>query len=194
MTRTYGRGPALKLLAHPALTWLGAMIDAAPLGVFLLLMARLPPLALRVRDDWRAPYDVATIVFVLVLLLRWRWSKALLDRIHLAIGLYFVSGSVGLFAHVQWLNDAYGRLEATAMFVWIVVVGAAFALISPAGFIGIEGDPTRARAQSWLLLATAVALSALSAASLGNRLLSAYVPFVLLFSARAVLQRRRATV
>ncbi len=118
-------------------------------------------------------------------------THGLLNRIHVAIGLYFVSGSMALAFEWSWLNQFYGRTEATAMLYWVLLIGAVSTLASRAGFIGVEAAPALAvRRTSLALLGIALIATVFSGYFRGNVALSAYVPFVALFLGHALLRGR----
>lgn len=118
-------------------------------------------------------------------------TNGLLNRIHVAIGLYFGSGSIALAVHWSWLNQFYGRTEATAMLYWVLLVGAVTMFASRAGFIGVDGAPHAAvRRASIALLGIALLAAVFSGFFRGNSLLSAYLPFVALFMGHALLRNR----
>jgi hypothetical protein len=165
--------------------WLHAQVDALPLAAFLALAAWLSPVS---PASWRPPYVVALLLAIAVHGARLLRNEPL-DRVHLALGGYFASGAAGLLLGWTALNDAYGALEATAMLLWLLPVGLAFTLWSPAGFVAAPGAPAgRVRAASWALLLLACAVAGWSAAHLGEPLHGAVLPFVVLFTGQALLR------
>lgn len=180
---------ALLTLEKSPAWWLPSLwrtLEALPLMIFLLY-AKLSAAARP--EDWRGPYFAATLAAlgVLALLLR---RGVLLNRIYLALTLYFISGSAGLALHWAALNQLYGRLEATAMLVWVVAVGLASTRWSPAGFIAVRAAPAMVRRASLNLLLLSLLATLVSGFFLGNPLLSAYLPFIALFTAQGVLRAR----
>ncbi len=162
-----------------------ANLDALPLGAFLALAAWLSPSTAR---DWQLPYLVATLLAVAVQAAHWRRGLRP-DRIHVALACYFASGAAGVLLGWDWLNRGYGELEATAMLLWVVPVGLCFAILSPAGFVGVAGAPRGlVHAASAALLVLACIAVAWSARHLGDPWPGAVLPFVLLFAARALLR------
>ncbi len=162
-------------------------IEALPLAVFLIYMAVADP---REQHEWRLPYYAATALAIAgtVLLVR---LGATLNRIYLAIALYFVSGSIALLTRWPWLNETYGRLEGTAMLYWVLLVGVICTLASARGFIGLDSADARAvRAGSLLLLAITLVAAAASALTVGNRLLSSFLPFIVVFVAHGIIKAR----
>ena len=169
----------------PALMW--QVVEAAPLTVFLIYVSAAQPES---PAAWRGPYYSAALLAALVTILR-LVRHGLLNRIHLAIGVYFVSGSVALALQWSWMNQFYGRMEATAMLYWVLAVGALTTFASPVGFIGVAGvSLSRTRRASVALLGATVLAALWSRYFHGSALLSAYVPFVAVFLAQSVLRGR----
>jgi formate-dependent nitrite reductase membrane component NrfD len=159
--------------------------EALPLPLFLVCMQWAKPV---VSADWRMPYFASTVAAIATT--AWVvYRKETLNRIYLGLNLYFLSGSIGLMLHWTWLNDTYGRIEATGMLLWIAAVGAISTVSSKAGFIAIDtGQPKLTERKSLQLLVTAVCVTGLSWWFQGNVLLSAYIPFVVLFAAHSLLR------
>src|SRR3954467_8028459 len=128
-------------------------IEALPLAVFLLYMAVMDP---RAQADWRAPYYASTALALLACYVLLR-ERVIFNRIYLGIALYFVSGTIALLTAWPWLNAEYGRLEGTAMLLWVLATGAWFTLFHPRGYVGTEAAPATVRRESWLLLAITLA-------------------------------------
>jgi hypothetical protein len=160
-------------------------VEALPLPVFLICLQWQHPVAWQ---DWRLPYYLSTAVAIITTAIALARQQTL-NRIYLSLNLYFLSGSIGVGIGWQWLNNFYGMLEATGMLLWVVAVGFASTLGSRAGFIGvIVRDRQALRRWSWSLLAIAVAATLLSWGFIGNVAMSAYLPFISLFAAHAVLR------
>ena len=161
-------------------------VEALPLAVFLIYMAVMDP---RAQHEWRAPYYAATLLAIVGTLLLWR-RGAILNRIYLGIALYFVSGTIALLTRWPWLNAEYGRLEGTAMLLWVLGVGVFFTWFNARGYIGIDAPPAIVRASSRLLLLVTLAATAVSLAFIGNRLLSSFLPFIAVFAAHGIIKVR----
>lgn len=173
------RGP----LSRPWLQWL----EPLPLASFLVYMRLLSP---QTPQEWLVPYLLCTLLALVVTVAGW-YLRQSLNRIYLAIGAYFLSGLLALVLGWQALNALYGRLEATAMLAWVLVIGTVSTYALPAGFIGIAGAPTTAVRRASLLLLAASGLALLFSACAGrNPLLSAFVPFVFLFVTQGRLRKR----
>jgi hypothetical protein len=163
------------------------LVEALPLSVFLLYMAIANP---RLPDEWRAPYFAATAIAVLATWFLVR-RGATLSRIYLGIALYFLSGTIAMITRWPWLNEQYGRLEGTAMMFWVLAAGVYFTFFDRQGFIGAEGlAPERVRRASMLLLAITTAATVFSVSFLGNRLLSSFLPFIVVFTAHGIIKAR----
>jgi len=170
--------------------WRGFLLgagEALPLAVFLIYVALADP---KTQAEWRGPYYAATAVAVAATALRMGAGLAL-NRIFFALTLYFISGSIALATHWLWLNELYGRMEATAMLWWVLLVGAAFTAGSASGFVGIDSIDRRTAVVSSLGLLGVTALATLvSGHFAGNRLLSAYLPFVAVFASHGLIRAR----
>ena len=170
--------------------WRGFLLrasEALPLAVFLVYAALADP---KTQADWRGPYCAATALAIAAMALRMGAGLAL-NRIFFALMLYFISGSIALATHWRWLNELYAQMEATAMLWWVLLVGAAFTAGSASGFAGIDAIDRRTAVVSSLGLLGVTALAALvSGHFAGNRLLSAYLPFVAVFASHGLIRAR----
>jgi hypothetical protein len=161
-------------------------VEALPLAVFLLYMAVMDP---RAQAEWRAPYYAATALAFIgtILLLR---LGATLNRIYLAIALYFVSGTIALLTRWPWLNEEYGRLEGTAMLYWVLATGLWFTLFNRRGYTGVDAPPATVRRSSWLLFAITGVATTVSQIFVGNRVFSSFLPFIAVFAAHGLIKAR----
>jgi hypothetical protein len=163
------------------------ILEALPLPVFLLSMALLQPAT---PDEWRGPYFASTTAAVVgsfaVIV-----SGLTLNRIHLGLALYYLSGAIGLALGLHALNEFYGRAEATAMLYWILAVGVVTAVATRTGFLGVpDTDLQSQRRHSVMLLGVLIAAIAFSWAFHERPLMAAYAPFLAVFFAHAVLRAR----
>jgi hypothetical protein len=163
-------------------------IEGLPLALFLLYMAAMDP---RAPADWRAPYYASTALALIACYVLLR-EHAILNRIYLGIALYFVSGTLALVTQWPWLNAEYGRLEGTAMLLWVLATGAWFTLFDVRGYIGLDAPPPTVRRASWLLLAVTIAATSVSLLFVGNRVLSSFLPFIAVFVAHGLLKSKLA--
>ena len=162
------------------------VVEALPLAVFLVYMTVMDP---RAQVEWRAPYYAATALAVVATFLLWR-AGAILNRIYFGITLYFVSGTIALLTRWPWLNAEYGRLEGTAMLLWVLGAGIMFTWLNRRGFIGVEAEPRLVRAWSLLLLGITLAATAVSLAFVGVRLYSSFLPFIAVFVSYGLIKAR----
>ena len=160
-------------------------MEMLPLTLFLILV--------RTRDttvpqSWKIPFIAAgtlALLITLVMVLK----RMPVNRIFLGVNLHLGSGALAFITHQWWLNDLYGRLQASGMLAWVCIVGGGTTLLAPAGFINShcsrKGPILRF---SLYLLGFSLAAFAISFAFRGNRVMSEMVPFVGLFTIQAVLQ------
>ena len=170
--------------------FLCSLIEAAPLALFLLLVGTLNP---TISHDWLQPYLISSgAVFISTSFLIVK--KKSLNPIFVGINLYLISGSIGLLTHLIWLNQLYGQLQATGMLAWVLLVGMVTAVWSSSGFIGIYSSNRKKVVNlSWLLLIIVLAALIFSLVFQGNKIVSEYIPFVVVFTAQRIL-RVKATV
>lgn len=169
---------------------LNNFIEAGPLCVFLIY-ARL--IDLGDSYNWLGPYLASSLLAIAVsaFLL---YQNIVLNRLFIGINAYFLSGTLGLVIHWSWLNHLYGVLQASGMLIWILFIGGGTLFLSPAGFIGVVGEP-RGRTMQFsalLLILTVVALG-ISYYFIGNRIMGEFIPFTALFMAQRYLRKRLAT-
>ncbi len=163
------------------------LVESLPLAVFLLYLAFARP---QQPQAWREPYYFCAVLALLTLGAMRAGGRAR-NRIHLALDCYFISGALGLAVSWRPINQWYGSVEAAAMLCWVIAVGAVSTVISPASFVGVAAHTRyETRRASLILLGVAILATALSFAALGHPLWHAYVPFVGLFSAQALLRTR----
>ena len=164
-------------------------MELLPLAAFLVAMGFFDSYA---SGRWIPPYAVGSAVAVVVTADALR-RRQTLNRIALGINGYLLSGLIGQLLSLQWLVRALGELESAGMLIWIVGVGAATTLTSPAGFAGVANDDRRKvyGYSLWLLAASVLALIACYFLH-GNRLLSDVLPFGFLFAVHGLVRRRQA--
>ncbi len=156
------------------------VIETIPLPVFLVYSRMIDEPT--VPENWLGPYLSSTILALCstsILL----WQKVSLNRCFIGINLYFVVGTAGLLAEQTWLNQLLGVLEASAMLMCIVLVGAISSFFGSSGFVGVTiPDKKRLRMFSLLLLFIAIIATAISYIFRENTLLSEFLPFIALFT------------
>lgn len=163
------------------------LFEAVPLILFLGFYRVLEPAT---PQDWLAPYLAGAIAAVLTVLIS-RIKSVPMNPVFIGINIYLLSGYVGLVTRQAWLNQLYGNFQASGMLAWVIIVGVASLLFSPAGFIGIDSKNRRiVVAYSVCLLAIAIVAFLLAYSFRTNRLFAETVPFVILFLAHGVLKSR----
>jgi hypothetical protein len=163
-----------------------SLIESLSLTVFVVYIQLI---AIEKRQDWLLPYALSTGVALLSTLYLWRCGLVL-NRINLAINLYFVSGLMGLMLGLAWLNQLYGQLRGAGMLYWILAVGLIASTCSPFGFLGIKHVSARATVL-WSLALVAVCGLAIIIAQLfmSSRFWGEWFPFILVFTMRGLLIR-----
>jgi len=163
------------------------IIEIIPLAIFLVYSETID---LSDPDKWLGPYVTSSIAAILSTLIIIR-LKEKLNPIFIGINLYLTSGSIGLVMGLTWLNTLYGDLQASGMLAWVIVVGF-FCLISPlSNFIGSHGDDKKLiQVYSVILLLISIIACLASYHFQPNKLLSEYLPFIVLFSTQTYLRKK----
>ncbi len=166
-------------------------IEIIPLAIFLVYAETID---LGDADEWLKPYAASSIAAILSTLIIIR-LKEKLNPIFIGINLYFISGSIGLITGLTWLNTLYGHLLASGMLVWIILVGF-FCLISPLlNFIGSHGHNKKLiQIYSVILLLISIIACLISYHFQSNKLLSEYLPFIVLFSTQAYFRKKSHSI
>jgi len=163
------------------------VLEMIPLPIFLLCVEVVNPSKM---SEWLIPYLLPSIAAILITIFLQK-TKGTLNRLFVGINLYLISGAIGVLTNFTALNLLYGQLEAAAMLIWIALVGIAYTIFSPGGFIGIDHkDNSVVVRYSLLLLVVAGLAIIISFFFKGSRLLSEIVPFMTLFSAAAYLKKK----
>ena len=159
--------------------WLLNVLEFASLPTFLVSLNQFQSYQ---TGRWAEPYYLSTLVAAVVttfFLLR----GVVLNRLAIGINLYLVSGCLAQWFELTSVNQFYGETRAAGMLMWIMIVGVVATTISRAGFIGVGlVNVQRRLLLSLALLVGAVVATGLSYYFIGNRWLSEFVPFVLLFT------------
>ncbi len=167
--------------------FLFAIMEALPLSVFLIYATSIDKSNFL---NWLGPYLAGSIVAVVttaVLIMK----KVPLNRLFIGINIYFLTGCYGLLANKVWLNQLYARMQASGMLAWIIIVGVVSLLLSPAGFIGIKSsNRKKIIAFSLYLLLIAQLAYLVSLYFKGNKILSEFVPFIVLFATQGLLKSK----
>lgn len=163
------------------------VLEMIPLPIFLLCVEVVNPSDM---SEWLIPYLLPSIAAILVTIFLQK-TKGTLNRLFVGINLYLISGAIGVLANFTALNLLYGQLEAAGMLVWIALVGIAYTVLSPKGFIGLNHkDNSVVVRYSLLLLAVTGLAITISLFFKGSRLLSEIVPFMTLFTVAAYLKNK----
>ena len=168
---------------------LSRLMESLPLVVFLMYLTLARP---QQPQAWREPFYLCA---VLALLTQGAIQAAGVtgNRIYFALACYFVSGALALAFGWRPVNEWYGAVEAAAMLSWVVAVGVVSTCVSSAGFVGLAARTRReTRIASLILLGVTILATALSFAAIGYPLWHAYVPFIAVFVAQALLRARLA--
>jgi tetratricopeptide (TPR) repeat protein len=113
------------------------------------------------------------------------------DRLILGVNLYLLAGGLAAFTQQWWFLRYYGALKESAIFLFMLGVGAVATFATAAGFLGVADAPpaTVRRYSLWMLAATIAALG-ISFVFHGNTRLSAGVPVAGLAILQRVLAQR----
>ncbi|CAG36028.1 hypothetical protein [Desulfotalea psychrophila] len=164
------------------------LFEIIPLSIFVLYIRFID---INTGQDWNLPFLISGLM-ALVAIILFTARKILFNRLFLGINIYLFSGALAIISHQWWLNEIYGKLHASGMLAWIVIVGFISLLLSPRGFIGVDcPDKNFIRKTSLLLLFTSVCAFALSFAFRGNRVLSEIIPFIMVFVMQQMLRNQR---
>jgi hypothetical protein len=165
-------------------------IETTPLPVFLIYAVGIDK---SITQNWQGPFVASSIVAILTMTIL-LYNKVILNRLMIGINSYLITGSLGLFTKPDWIHQVYGKLEASGMLAWIIIVGVISLLISPAGFIGVTSQDRRKVVMSSLyLLLVALGAFFVSWYFQGNKLYAEFIPFIALFSARSFWHRKMTT-
>ncbi len=167
-----------------------SLIEAVPLILFLTYYRVVEPVT---PQDWLVPYLAGAMAAVLTTLIS-RIKGVSLNPVFIGINFYLLSGCLGLVTKQTWLNELYGSLQASGMLAWVIIVGVASLLFSPAGFIGIDSRNRQIIvAYSVYLLIIAIVAFLMAYLFRTYRIFAETVPFVILFVAYGVLKSRANT-
>ena len=163
------------------------LIETAPLPVFVLSASMIDQ---SITQNWQEPLVLSSItaLFTTTLLLA---NRVPLNWVIMGMNIYFVIGSFALLTRHAWLIQAYTTLEASGLFIGVLLVGTITLLWSPTGFIGISSEDRKSVVlfSLYLLLATLAAFL-VSFNFQGNKIFSEYIPFIGLFAARSFLRSK----
>lgn len=165
--------------------FLFGIVEAIPLPIFLIYAALIDQ---SISQNWRGPY-IASSIAALITTTILKFNRVLLNRLFIGINIYLITGSLGLITDQVWLNQLYGKMEASGMLAWIIIVGGVSMLLSPAGFIGIQfHDRKKIINFSLYLLFAALLAFLFSFYFQGSKIYSEYMPFIMLFATQSILK------
>jgi len=163
-------------------------LESLPLAIFLVFAE----LVYRgILHDWLITYTASSFAALITTIILID-NKVSLNRLFIGINLYLYSGLYGLITDQMWLNELYGRMGASGMLAWIILVAVISLILSPTGFIGVK-NPNRTKGIifSFMLLLIALMAFLFSYYFQGSgRLFSDFIPFVLLFTALNVFKSK----
>jgi hypothetical protein len=162
------------------------LAESIPLTFFVIYIHSVE---MSVRQDWIAPYFIACIVSIAVILYLARMDR-ILNRIFIGTSAYFITGAIGLTIGWNWLNDLYGEWRALGLLYWILATGVVTLFCSRYGFMGIE-RVARGTVRLWslLLLMVCCASIAIARISPSNPLLAEWIPFLLIFLMKGLFEK-----
>jgi hypothetical protein len=136
-------------------------------------------------ERWLDAFQVSALLAVVQLAYFVR-SKQVMSRLILSANLYLILGGSAALLQQWWLFDVYEKLQESAIFLIMIVVGLLTTIYSEYGFVGVVDVNSQQikKASTWLLLATVFALI-LSIYLQGQITLSTVVPIICL----ALMQR-----
>jgi hypothetical protein len=155
---------------------------------FLIFIYYIRYIDIDTAQGWNLPFFISGVVaFVVILLFVVR--KNIFNRLFLGINLYLISGAIAIVTHQWWLGRIYGKLNASGVLAWIVVVGFVCLLFSPHGFIGVKStDKQSIRKFSLFLFMISICAFSISFVFQENKIFSEFVPFTLLFFTQYIFQ------
>ena len=164
-----------------------SILEAVPFSIFL---AYIRSIDTSVPANWKGPFLAAGLAAAVVMgILVYR--KNTMNRIFLGMNLYLATGALAFLTGMWWVNNMYDTLQASGVLLWVIGVGIATTLASPAGFLGVTSpDKRKARTYSAYFLAASVCAFLVSFGFRGTMLFSEIIPFMGLFMIQAALKAR----
>jgi len=163
------------------------IMEAIPLPIFLIHAGLIDQ---SISQNWQGPFvtsSIAALLTTTILML----NKVPLNRLFISINVYLIIGSVGLLTDQIWLNQLYGKMGASGMLAWMIIVGTVSLLLSPLGFIGIKSqDRKKVIIYSLYLLLVVQIAFLFSFYFKGNKIASEYIPFISLFAIQGILKSK----
>lgn len=163
--------------------WL-RFLESAPLTAFVLYVHTV---SLQPGWDWLLPYALASLLGLAISLLLLQ-QRLVLDRLFLAINLYFLSGLIAVAAQLHFINQLYGQLGAAAMIGWILLLGLYVNLFCSVALLGVEEPPPPRGA--WILWGACWCAGLWSIVFKEQVFLGEWLPFIALFTLKGLLSKR----
>jgi hypothetical protein len=141
-------------------------------------------------EAWMLAFQIGGAVAVIETVLL-AFSKRVMNRLILGANLFLAVGALGFLFKLDWLTNMYGRMQESALFCSVLLVGAVTTAFSSYGFLELQSTSrSKQMKYSGILLVVACLSFVLSIIFRGNVWLSGTAPFVLLIVARRVLRGR----
>ncbi|KNZ33697.1 MAG: hypothetical protein AD742_04470 [Methylibium sp. NZG] len=106
--------------------------------------------------------------------------KAPANRLIIGANLWLIAGGAAAFLEQWWWLRLYQQFGEASLFLGILIVGVAFTLSSPAGFVGKAGADSAVKRASLVLLAAVGCALVLAVLFRGNVKVAAVVPVIAL--------------
>lgn len=143
-------------------------------------------------DRWVEAFKLgglAALAHLLIVLPRARPA----DRLVLGANLYLLAGGLAAFTQQWWFLRYYGTLRESAIFLFMLGVGAVATFGTAAGFLAVPGAPAeKVRRHSLVMLAATTAALAVSFAFRGHTQVSTGLPVLALTLLQRALAERHA--
>ncbi|MGC2310467.1 MAG: hypothetical protein WA432_02515 [Candidatus Babeliaceae bacterium] len=143
-------------------------------------------------NNWQYAFLVGAILSLLQILF-FLYKKLPFNRFVLAINLFLLTGGLSIFCDITPILLAYERLEQTAVFIWLCIVGLITTICTTRGFINVEiknNDHKNVFLYSLILFIATVLATICSWLLHYNYLASTVIPFVALILLQIYLTKR----
>ena len=157
--------------------YLYSIMESLPLMVFLIHIQLIQQ---DKTENWLMPYFVSAFIGIIVSLTLCLRRRPL-NLIFLGIHAYFVSGFIGVYFHVNWLNQLYGILGAAAMLFWISALCLCMTLALGSLKKRKNTEFVSLDKKSLVFVLCCALCTLVSWHNLGNRIVAEVLPFTALF-------------
>jgi len=154
------------------------LFDFLPITLFLISVRIFDS---RVTHDWKYPMLMGGSV-ALVLFIYYLSFKLKQNRIAFGINCYLLTGAAAFIFKLEWLGDIYQKMEATAIFGWIIIT-CVFDLIFIQRFFSfkpLEFKLKKIKCSFFFLFGVCAAFG-MSLLFHNNRIFSELIPFTFSF-------------